>query len=132
MTQALSQKHLFVLEDEKGIREYFLDAPIYSIGRDSRCDIQIFSQFISRRHATLVQFANEDGSYSYRIIDGNLRGTLSSNGLRVNGCKVQNHVLQNDDAIDFGSKVRATYYLIGHQTGNTKVPEEILTTLIAS
>ncbi|MBE9032117.1 FHA domain-containing protein [filamentous cyanobacterium LEGE 11480] len=130
MTQPLDQKHLFVIEDDKGRREYFLDAPIYSLGRHPKCDIQIFSQFISRRHATLAQFPNEDGSFCYHIIDGNLKGQPSANGLLVNGNKQQNYALKNTDKIDFGSDVRATYHLLCHEPIEADLPGEALTTSI--
>ena len=87
MPQEPHQNHLFIIEDEKGRREYTLDAPVYSIGRDPKCDIRLVSQFVSRRHATLVQLPNEDGSYYYRIVDGNLKGKGSANGLLINGRK---------------------------------------------
>ncbi len=110
MNQALHQNHLFVIEDEQGRRDYVLNAPIYSIGRHPQCDIPLVSTFISRRHATLVQFPNEDGSFYYRIIDGNLKGKTSANGIVVNGHKRQNHDLKNADEIVFGPQIRATYY----------------------
>ena len=130
MTQPLSQKHLFIIEDDHGRREYALDAPIYSIGRHPKCDIQVFSQFISRRHATLVQFPNEDGSFYYRIIDGNLRGNTSANGVIVNRQREQDHVLENGDSVEFGTNVTATYFLLDADTKVSNLPEDVSTTLI--
>ena len=112
MNQPLQQNHLFVIEDEQGRRDYVLDAPIYSIGRHPQCDMPLVSTFISRRHATLVQFPNEDGSFYYRIIDGNLKGKTSSNGIVVNGQGRQHHDLKNADEIVFGPQIRATYYCL--------------------
>jgi hypothetical protein len=56
---------------------------VYSIGRDPRCDIRLFSQFVSRRHATLVRLPREDGSSFYRIVDGDAKGKPSANGLQL-------------------------------------------------
>lgn len=116
MDPASSHKHLFIVEDEQGRREFILDAPIYAIGRDPKCEIRLFSQFASRRHATLVQLSEDDGQYSYRIVDGNLKGKLSSNGLLINGQKLRAHDLRNEDEIIFASKVRAVYYLISKES----------------
>lgn len=126
----VQQKHWFIVEDDHGRREYALDAPIYSIGRHPKCDIQIFSQFISRRHATLVQFPNEDGSFYYRLIDGNLRGNPSANGLRINGKKMPERELRHGDEIEFGANVRAIYCLLNHEGKASALPDEIATTMI--
>jgi pSer/pThr/pTyr-binding forkhead associated (FHA) protein len=131
MPQEPHQNHLFIIEDEKGRREYVLDAPVYSIGRDPKCDIRLVSQFVSRRHATLVQLPNEDGSYYYRIVDGNLKGKASANGLLINGRKFQNHDLQNADQVVFGPQVRAIYYLLRREAIQTVPPDEFDITLIS-
>lgn len=125
------QNHLFIIEDNKGKREYILDSPVYTIGRDPKCDIRLVSQFVSRRHATLVQLPNEDGSYYYRIVDGNLKGKPSANGLLINGRKLQAHDLQNDDEIVFGPQVQAVYYLLQREAITTIPPDEFDITLIS-
>jgi pSer/pThr/pTyr-binding forkhead associated (FHA) protein len=125
------QNHLLIVEDDKGRREFILDSPIYSIGRDPKCDIRLISQFVSRRHATLVQLTHEDGSYYYRIVDGNLKGKPSANGLLVNGRKLQAHDLQNEDKIVFGPKVHAIYFFIQRDVVSTVPPDEFDITLIS-
>ena len=125
------QTHLLIIEDDKGRREFNLDGPVYSIGRDPKCDIRLVSQFVSRRHATLVQLLNEDGSYYYRIVDGNLKGKPSANGLLINGRKFQAHDLQNNDEIVFGPQVRAIYYLLKRDAVVTVPPDEFDITLIS-
>lgn len=107
----LDAKHVLIVEDDQGRKEHILDAPIYSIGRDPNCDIRLASQFVSRRHATLVQLPGDDEDYHYRIVDGTPKGKPSSNGLLVNGQKVQACNLSDRDEIRFGPKIHATYYL---------------------
>ncbi len=131
MTSAPHQSHLLIIEDDKGRREYTLDSPVYSIGRDPKCDIRLVSQFVSRRHATLVQLPNEDGSFYYRIVDGNLKGKPSANGLLINGRKLQAHDLVNEDEIVFGPKVRAVYYRLERDAVLTIPPDEFDITLIS-
>lgn len=107
----LDAKHVLIVKDDQGRKEHILDAPIYSIGRDPTCDIRLASQFVSRRHATLVQLPGDDGEYQYRIVDGTPKGKPSSNGLLVNGRKVQACNLSDRDEIMFGPKIHATYHL---------------------
>ncbi|MEQ9358656.1 MAG: VIT domain-containing protein [Coleofasciculus chthonoplastes F3-SA18-01] len=104
--------HLLIIEDDKGRRLYTLEEPVYSIGRNPDVDIRLFSQFVSRQHATLVRREQEDGSLYYRIVDGNLTGKLSAKGLVINGHKVQSHDLDDEDEILFGSQVSAKYYIV--------------------
>jgi pSer/pThr/pTyr-binding forkhead associated (FHA) protein len=103
---------LLIIKDNQGRREFSLEKEQYSLGRDPNCDIHIFSEFISRRHALLVRYQREDGSPYYQIIDGNGKGKRSANGLWINGYKLQCHNLQDEDEIVFGSDVGAKYYLI--------------------
>ncbi len=125
------QNHILIVEDNKGRREYVLDNPIYSIGRDPKCDIRLISQFVSRRHATLVQLPREEGGYYYRIVDGNLKGKTSANGLLINGRKLQAHDLEDEDKIVFGPQVYAIYYMLKRDAISTVPPDEYDITLIS-
>jgi pSer/pThr/pTyr-binding forkhead associated (FHA) protein len=102
-------KHSLIIEDDQGRREYILDASVYSIGRDPKCDIRVDSQFVSRRHATLVQLPGDDHSFHYRIVDGVPKGKPSSNGLLVNGRRLPACDLHDRDEIMLGPKIRAIY-----------------------
>lgn len=107
----MSNEHLLIIEDDKGQREIFLTASIYSIGRSSKCNIQIASQFVSRCHALLILIPIDRHRSYYRIVDGDLEGNVKSqNGLFVNGNKVDMHNLQDRDRIVFGSRAQAIYY----------------------
>ena len=125
MPSAPHQNHLLIIEDDKGRREFVLDGPVYSIGRDPKCDIRLVSQFVSRRHATLEKVSNDNSTYHYRIVDG-----TSANGLLINGRKLQAHELQNEDEVVFGPQVRAIYYLPKRDATMTVPPDEFDITLI--
>ncbi len=116
-----SKSHLFIIEDEQGRKEFSLIHPLYAIGRDKKSDIRLISQFVSRRHATLVRLTrqNEPQSYYYRIIDGDGKGKASANGLMINGRKMVSHDLKNEDEIVFGPQVRAIYYVLQKDTDST-------------
>ena len=86
---------------------------------------------LSRADMTLVQLPNEDGSYYYRIVDGNLKGKPSANGLLINGRKLQAHDLRDQDRVIFGPQVQATYYLLRRDAITTVPPDEYDITLIS-
>jgi pSer/pThr/pTyr-binding forkhead associated (FHA) protein len=121
MASETNESHLLILEDDQGRKEFPLERPVYSIGRDKDCDIRLVSQFVSRRHATLVRLPRDDSSHSYyyRIVDGDAKGKASSNGLMINGRRIPAHDLKNEDDIVFGPQVRAIYYLLQRDPGDS-------------
>jgi pSer/pThr/pTyr-binding forkhead associated (FHA) protein len=131
MATQSNSNHLLIIEDDKGRKEFPLEEAVYSIGRDPKCDIRLSSQFVSRRHATLVRRHREDGSPYYRIVDGNLKGKPSANGLMINGRKIQAHDLQDEDEVVFGPQVSAKYYLLKRDVIPTGPPDEFDITLIS-
>ena len=128
-----SETHILIIEDDQGRKEFTLENSLYSIGRDRECDIHLVSQFVSRRHATLVKLPRDDKNdkrYYYRIVDGDVKGKPSSNGLMINGRKIPAHDLKNEDEVVFGPQVRAIYYLLQRdatQTGQTDASEYDIT-----
>ena len=107
---SVPDRHLLLVEDRDGSREHPLGSPKYFIGRDIANDICLNSQFSSRYHALLLRVPGTiTGQYSYRILDGDLEGKPSTNGLTVNGQKVNAHELKNGDVISFGPDAKATY-----------------------
>lgn len=131
MAKELSESHLLIIEDDQGRKEFILDRPVYSIGRDRDCDVRLISQFVSRRHATLVRLPRDDhqSGFYYRIVDGDAKGKPSSNGLMINGRRMPAHDLKNEDEVVFGPQVRAIYYLLkdSMQTGHTDSTEYDIT-----
>jgi diguanylate cyclase (GGDEF)-like protein len=106
-------RHLLVVQDPKGQRTLPLLEATYSLGRDLRNAIVLYSRSVSRQHAILlrVTIPNTD-QYGFRIIDGNFQGKRSTNGLFINGNKCLNHNLQNGDVITFDNNTSAQYYVI--------------------
>jgi pSer/pThr/pTyr-binding forkhead associated (FHA) protein len=126
-----SQSHLLIIEDDKGRRGVVLERSSYSIGRDPKCDIRLVSQFVSRHHATLIQLPISDGSYQYQIVDGDLKGKPSANGLLINGRRLRTHTLQDKDVVVFGPQVKITYQLLKRDPAPTEPPDEFDITLIS-
>lgn len=101
---------MLIIEDDAGQREIALDAAQYTIGRDPKNDICLRSQFASRYHAVLLR-VEKNNCYTYKIVDGNLAGKPSTNGLLINGQKQQSSQLKTGDSIIFGPHVKATYQM---------------------
>ncbi|MGK7893765.1 MAG: FHA domain-containing protein [Xenococcus sp. (in: cyanobacteria)] len=103
------EEHVLIVFDGRGKKEILLSETAYSLGRGQNCDIRIQSQFVSRHHATLIRQSRHETEYYYRIIDGDLKGKTSVNGLLVNERKVSFHDLKNGDKVVFGPQVSAIY-----------------------
>uniref|UniRef100_B8HSR9 histidine kinase n=1 Tax=Cyanothece sp. (strain PCC 7425 / ATCC 29141) TaxID=395961 RepID=B8HSR9_CYAP4 len=108
-------RHLLVLEDTAGRRPILLEAATYSIGRDPTNSIVLHSKLVSRQHAILLRVTSpESSAYLFRIIDGDLQGKRSTNGILVNGQRCNAHDLQQGDTIVFGGDVKARYYVVSN------------------
>ncbi len=114
MTNLTDFRHIFVIEDQKARRIVTLEEPTYSIGRESSNDIVIYDRVVSRYHATLIRIkpSPKNESYSYRILDGDLESKRSTNGLIINGQRIESHDLKHGDVIVFGSQSKASYYIV--------------------
>jgi len=108
-------RHLLVIEDTQGQHAVCLDTATYSIGRDPTNSIVLHSRLVSRQHAILLRVTTpETASYSFRIIDGDLQGKRSTNGLIINGRRCFSHDLKHGDIIVFGGDVKARYCAVSN------------------
>ena len=104
-------QHLLVVDDKQGKRVIKLEDSTCSIGRDSTNSIVLHSKLVSRQHAILLRIAiPETASYLFRLIDGNLQGDRSTNGIIINGQRCFSHDLKHGDVIVFAGDVEAKYY----------------------
>ncbi|MEL6928787.1 MAG: FHA domain-containing protein, partial [Cyanobacteria bacterium J06600_6] len=102
--------HILVIEDPSFTREVQLDAATYSIGRHSSNDIVLSCQKTSRNHATLLRRTDAKTSQcSYWILDGDLQGNRSRNGIYINGKKGLVHELQSGDVVHFSGEASVKY-----------------------
>lgn len=83
---------LFWLQPDKTIVEFPLKAEQNLIGRSSRCDIRIKHPGISAEHAVI------------RVLptSATLEDLGSTNGTRINGRRIETHVLRHGDQIGVG------------------------------
>lgn len=100
-------KHFLVSETHEQ-HVVLLDKAFYSIGRKPDNDICLLSDTVSRHHAQVVRIQNKENG-PYQLIDGNIDGERSRNGVRVNGQPVTCRLLQNQDRLSFGGVMNFIY-----------------------
>jgi pSer/pThr/pTyr-binding forkhead associated (FHA) protein len=79
---------------------FLMDVDVTTAGRDPRSDIFLDDVTVSRKHA---EFRREEGRFFVRDV-GSLNGTY------VNGRRVEETELANDDALQIG-KFKLTFYV---------------------
>ncbi len=120
-------RHLLVVQDTNGRRTIPLESGTYSIGRHPSNTIVLNSPLVSRQHAVLLRVTDpETGNFIFRLIDGDLQGKRSANGIKVNGKACHSHILKHRDSITFGGDVRARYHAISNlsDAGFTRYSQE--------
>lgn len=102
--------HFLLIDDSDSQRKIELNNNIYSIGRHSDTSIRLNSPAVSRHHATLIKKDLPNYDYIYLLIDGDLEGNRSQNGILVNGKKIIRHQLKHGDLIILGTEnIKAIY-----------------------
>ncbi len=106
-------RYILDVFDSQGCRSIALEAATYALGRDPTNAIIIHSESVSRQHAFLLRVPRGNGQdgYAYRIVDGNLSGKRSTNGIEVNGKRTFEHDLQNGDRVRCSDQVELRYYV---------------------
>ncbi len=118
--------HILVIEDPSFVREIHLDAATYSIGRHSSNDIVLSCQKTSRNHATLLRRTDvKTNQCSYWILDGDLQGNRSKNGIYINGKKGLVHELQPGDQVHFSGDASVRYKITSELPDNITKPKEL-------
>ncbi|AFY77823.1 diguanylate cyclase (GGDEF) domain-containing protein [Pleurocapsa sp. PCC 7327] len=114
--------HILVIDAPNLRRTVSLEQPMYSIGRQTSNSIVIFSQKLSRKHATILRKnENRDNGHSFCIIDGDLDGNKSKNSIFVNGRKCLEHELKHGDLINLSDDIRMSYYIINNSSNKLNV-----------
>lgn len=98
------KNHLLLLfpDNPSERRVLCLTDSLYSVGRHSDNTIKLNSSSISRHHATFIRKDLGETENIYILIDGDLKGQRSQNGILVNGKKTIYHRLEDGDVIVFG------------------------------
>jgi pSer/pThr/pTyr-binding forkhead associated (FHA) protein len=109
------------LKSEQGRREFNLDGRFHS-----RSDAIFMRDVLFSVSICLPSPLVSTSLGYYRIVDGNLRGQGSANGLLVNGRKLQSHDLQNFESC-FSPDVRHSYYLLKREQIHIVPPMSFIT-----
>lgn len=120
MSKTNSFRHILALELNNLRKTISLDKNTYSLGRNSTNSIVIHHRVISRNHATLLKVSYQETEKKndvFWIIDGDLKGNRSTNGIYINGKKCLSHELKPGDLILFGGiEVKAKYDIVDTST----------------
>lgn len=107
------EHHVLLIDDCRQMRAVVLTAATYSIGRDVNNSIIIPNSAISREHALLLRVpVSGTTHYQYQIVDGNIDGHPSINGIEVNGHNCDAHMLKKGDAITLGGVIKVAYFIV--------------------
>jgi len=87
-----SRQHAYLEVLDETNKRFELGEEEVIVGRIPECDIQLPEGNVSRRHARII-FRNEE----YQIED-----LESTNGIYVNGIKIEKCILRNHDLLDIG------------------------------
>ncbi len=117
LAEAKQLYHFLIVEDPKGVRRILLNSSTYSLGRNPSNGIVLRSHLVSRQHALLLRVPMPDlTQHLFRIIDGNLQGKRSTNGILINGVRKFSHILNHNDEIVFSRDTRAMYIMVSDPT----------------
>ena len=88
---------------------------LYTVGRNPGNTIVISSPKLSRKHAYFYKRTSpNDTTVIYTVVDGDLQGNRSTNGLWVNGKQYVKKDLKNGDVICLSDDVSLKYYVVKH------------------
>ncbi len=105
--------HVLVINDENSRQTIVLDQEKYSIGRDPRNTIALTSKKVSRIHGTILRRDDvKNQTFSYWLLDGDLKGNRSTNGIFINDKRCLVQELKHEDLLRFGQEVEGSYYLV--------------------
>ncbi len=105
-------EHILAIEDEKTQRMITLKEDMYTLGRSGKTSILIDDRRVSRHHATIIRKGDIRGINKslFWIMDGNLNGQKSTNGIIINGKSCVSHKLKIGALILLGSQTKIKYY----------------------
>lgn len=128
--QLRKSRYLLLIEEPEQKKELYLENKVYSVGRHSRNDIVLYSTCVSRHHATFlkVKYSQSEQDEVFWIIDGDLKGNRSTNGIMVNGKRCLSHELKHGDIITLAKQVVIKYDQINNyqqvNPENQKIPTD--------
>ena len=104
------RRHVLIVESTEIRKAVTINSSIYTIGRHPGNSLVFASQQISRYHATILWLkSRETQECSYWILDGDVEGKRSLNGISINGKKSFLQQLRDGDSILIGNHIKLRY-----------------------
>lgn len=128
----MNSRYILSIQYPEGIRTILLQKERYLIGRDRHNEIILLDTTVSRCHAMLVRvLVPNSKDYCYRVIDGDLSGKASKNGIYINLMPCSSKDLEDGDLISFAS-VYASYHIQAtgqsiDEYGNAQIGQSVKT-----
>ena len=111
--------YVLLMEGQQDHRIVYLEDELYEVGRRNNADIRINDKTVSRYHATIVkEFNPHELIFGYKIVDGDLSGHKSRNGLVINGKHYKAKYLEHGDLISFSDDLQARIFVINKNSLN--------------
>lgn len=123
MSDEIEIQHIIKIKYGDIQQSIILKNEIYSIGRHSSNNIVIHHPTVSRYHCSIlpVKYKDKNQQELFWIIDGDLKGNRSANGLFVNGNKSLSHELKSGDKITIGGNEVEVTYLICYSNTDQEI-----------
>lgn len=104
------KRHILIVESTESKKAVTIKSSLYTIGRHPNNALIFSDKQVSRYHATIMWLKSpENNECSYWILDGDINGKRSLNGISVNGNKGKLHPLKDGDIISIGDHIKIRY-----------------------
>jgi len=126
MSEKYNCCHVIRIEYDGQVKFVRLKNAVYSIGRSPKNAIVIDHHKVSREHCLIVPATDEfnDSETIYYLVDGNLNGKPSSNGLFVDLKRwTLKHQLRTGDVVGIGTREVSLSYYKFSLTNSAKIDE---------
>jgi pSer/pThr/pTyr-binding forkhead associated (FHA) protein len=122
------RRHVLIVESTEIRKAVTINSSIYTIGRHPNNSLVFASQQISRYHATILWLkSRETQECSYWILDGDVEGKRSLNGISINTKKCFLQQLRDGDSILIGNHIKLRYTCVTTATLTSLNADETLT-----
>lgn len=123
MNDELEIQHVIKIKYADIQQNIILKNEVYSIGRHSSNNIVIHHPTVSRYHCSIlpVKYKDKNQQELFWIIDGDLKGNRSANGLFINGNKSLSHELKSGDKITIGGNEVEVIYLTCYSNSDEEI-----------
>jgi pSer/pThr/pTyr-binding forkhead associated (FHA) protein len=119
------KRHILIVESLESKKAVTINSSVYTIGRHPGNALVFHSKQVSRCHATILWLKSaETHECAYWILDGDINGKPSLNGVLVNGKRNRLQILNDGDIISIGDQIKIRYSCLTNSTLNSLEEDE--------